>query len=306
MSANPRGRPCRTEGQDLMEGTRRSVSTRLGAAADAIVGLRPMSRLFLCSILLLVLAGCDYTTTFRYKLTLEVETPDGVKSGSSVMQVTATEIWIPARGLSAHYKGEALYVDLGPGRRPLVALLTKSIPKFNKNTYNIRTPETRYKWGRDSGTALLEDLFSDDPQLKKTKDESYIHYMDRISHRRDRRDVPLRGLPTLVTFADINDPLTVIHIDPESPGSIRDALGAGISLKKATIEFVEPDWWWQRWFGQPDKAAAEELERRLPWLIRLRQGPGGGYLSGEISERVSDPRLASHLQYSDFIKGRNR
>jgi hypothetical protein len=60
----------------------------------------------------------------------------------------------------------------------------------------------------------------------------------------------LRGLPTLVTFADINDPLTVIHIDPESPGSIRDALGAGISLKKATIEFVEPDGWWQRLVDQ--------------------------------------------------------
>jgi hypothetical protein len=289
-----------------MKAARRSVSTRLAAAADAIVGLRSMSRLFLCSVLLLLLAGCDYTTTFRYKLTLEVETPDGVKSGSSVIQETTTEVWIPARGVSSHDVGEALYVDLGPGRRPLVALLTKTIPKFNKNTFNTGTAETKYKWGRDSGTALLRDLFSDDPQLKKTKDESYVHYMDRISRRRDKRDVPLRGLPTLVTFADINDPLTVIHIDPESPGSIRDALGAGISLKKATIEFVEPDGWWQRWFGQPDKAAADELERRLPWLIRLRQGPGGGYLSGEISERVSDPRLASHLQYSDFIIGRNR
>jgi hypothetical protein len=56
---------------------------------------------------------------------------------------------------------------LGPGRRPLVALLTKTIPKHTVGTFNNGTPETRYKWGRDSGSALLEDLFSDDaPRLK--------------------------------------------------------------------------------------------------------------------------------------------
>jgi hypothetical protein len=162
MSANPRGRPCRTEGQDLMEVARRSVSTRLGATADAILGLGPMSRLFLCSTLLLVLAGCDYTTTFRYKLTLEVETPDGVKSGSSVVQETTTEIWFPARGVSSHDKGEALYVDLGPGRRPLVALLTKTIPK---NTFNTGTPETRYKWGATRDPPCLEICSAETPRV---------------------------------------------------------------------------------------------------------------------------------------------
>ena len=145
-----------------MKAARRSVSTRLAAAADAIVGLRSMSRLFLCSVLLLLLAGCDYTTTFRYKLTLEVETPDGVKSGSSVIQETTTEVWIPARGVSSHDVGEALYVDLGPGRRPLVALLTKTIPK---NTFNTGTPETRYKWGATRDPPCLEICSAETPRV---------------------------------------------------------------------------------------------------------------------------------------------
>ena len=56
----------------------------------------------------------------KYRLTVEVETPEGIKSASGVMAVT------PDRGYSRHghtqTSGDALYVDLGGGKN-LVALL---------------------------------------------------------------------------------------------------------------------------------------------------------------------------------------
>src|SRR5256885_8457624 len=57
----------------------------------------------------------------KYRLTVEVETPEGIKSASGVLAVH------PDRGYSRRghtaTKGDALFVDLGQGKN-LVALLT--------------------------------------------------------------------------------------------------------------------------------------------------------------------------------------
>jgi hypothetical protein len=57
--------------------------------------------------------------TSRFRLTIEVETPDGIKSGSSVIETTFWESagWGPieARGVRAEARGEAVFVDLGHG-----------------------------------------------------------------------------------------------------------------------------------------------------------------------------------------------
>ena len=51
----------------------------------------PMSRSFLhlavLTVITLGLAGCSKVETYRYKLTLAVNTPDGVKRASSIVEV---------------------------------------------------------------------------------------------------------------------------------------------------------------------------------------------------------------------------
>ena len=64
------------------------------------------------------LAGCGRTESYRYKLTLAVNTPEGVKRGSSVVEVLFSAVSIPAQGVTHKLRGEALYLDLGPGARP--------------------------------------------------------------------------------------------------------------------------------------------------------------------------------------------
>ena len=86
-----------------------------------------MKAVFRLAVLLcvaLALCGCGRSASYRYKLTLSLDTPDGVKTGFNVVELSAVEVSIPARGLGFKMTGQALYLDLGPGRRPLIALLT--------------------------------------------------------------------------------------------------------------------------------------------------------------------------------------
>ena len=77
----------------------------------------------------LALTGCGDTYEWNQKITVEVETPDGVKSGSSVQHIR----WVAGAGYpgmdgpSADSKvtGEAVVVDLGGGKY-LFALLSGS------------------------------------------------------------------------------------------------------------------------------------------------------------------------------------
>jgi hypothetical protein len=61
------------------------------------------------------LTGCGKSESYRYKLTLAVSTPDGTKGGSSVVEAAFWDVSIPERGTMHKLRGEALYLDLGPG-----------------------------------------------------------------------------------------------------------------------------------------------------------------------------------------------
>src|SRR5277367_2801434 len=94
------------------------------------------------AVLTFALMGCGKTESYRYKLTLAVNTPDGVKRGSSVVEVVFREFSFPERGTAHRLRGEALYLDLGRGARPLIALLTSQLhPKDDKGLH----------WTRDAG-----------------------------------------------------------------------------------------------------------------------------------------------------------
>ena len=65
------------------------------------------------------------TCTFRYKLTAEVMTPDGLKTGSSVLEVsyhTGPHVLPDPNPRFDTLLGEAVYVDLGQGKNLFVTL----------------------------------------------------------------------------------------------------------------------------------------------------------------------------------------
>jgi hypothetical protein len=220
----------------------------------------------------LALGGCDRGVTSRYKLTLSVNTPQGVKTASSVVESYIWPVTMPARGVRHRLKGEAVYLDLGPGRRPLIALLTSSL-----QTSPGVDPEY---WSKDGGpmTDYVLRLYGED----KSKDD-FLTKKARLANYRGPREIPIAALPDFVTFIDVTDPKSVIAVDPNN---LEATLGPGISWNKITVEMT-------------NERLTNEIENKLPWLRSetLRHGSLDGSRTRYSNE------LSNRLDTGDFKKG---
>src|ERR1700730_14148032 len=198
-------------------------------------------RFAVAAVMVLALAACGRSESYRYKLTLAVNTPDGVKSGSSVVEALFREVSIPERGTMNKLRGQALYLDLGPGARPLIALLTSHLhPKFGE----------AQRWTRYGGAIirLMCRLYG------LTPSDDYMDDVPRIAHLRGAHRITPNDLPDLVTFADINNPKTVIEVDPNN---LQATLGPGVSWNEITLEST-------------DEPITTGIRAKLPWIPAYR------------------------------------
>jgi hypothetical protein len=70
----------------------------------------------------------------RFRLSLEIDTPTGLKSGSSVITASFQETsWgLPeATGVRSYLRGEAVFVDLGGGKS-VIMLLEGDLPELRE------------------------------------------------------------------------------------------------------------------------------------------------------------------------------
>jgi hypothetical protein len=185
-------------------------------------------------VMALTLAACGRTESYRYKLTLAVNTPDGVKRGSNVTEVSFFEVSIPARGIMHKLRGAALYLDLGPGTRPLIALVGRQIKPYSG------------QWSRDGGpaTTQLFRLYDISPSA------DVMDTLAKVTRMRGERTITANELPDLVTFADMDDPNTVTEVDPND---LQATLGPGISWNEITLEIT-------------DEPITKGIEQKLPWI----------------------------------------
>jgi len=178
------------------------------AAAPFAVSRRVLLGSMLAGCLLL--AGCGWFAErweWNQKLTVEVSTPEGLRSGSAVSHVS----WREANALGnypADYSGEATVVDMGQGRY-LFALIGEETKQIAAHTLHAELGEQRSDY---------EKLFP------------------KIMSFRGLRDVPRDRYPLLVTFTDINDPKTVRKVDPDN---LAATFGPGVSLKRITLEITD-------------------------------------------------------------------
>ena len=123
----------------------------------------------------------------KYRLTVEVETPEGVKSASGVMAVHPDRSY--SRGGKTSTKGDAVFVDLGGGKNlvALLAHLDKSLELDEINYVALRA----YKAAGQNVT---------------------FNQMSRVTGT-----VPVKGevIPVLVSFADPADPATARVVPPD-------------------------------------------------------------------------------------------
>jgi hypothetical protein len=213
------------------------------------------------------LASCGDGASYRYKLTLAVNTPEGVKRGSSVVEEAFWNVSIPERGTPHKLRGEALYLDLGPGARPLIALLTSQLH---------RKREKDQSWTRDAGPDhnLIARIYGE------TLQNDLLDYVRRVARMRGPRQITAADLPDLVTLADTNDPSSVIEVDPNN---LQATLGSNVTWNEITLEST-------------DEPITKGLRAKLPWIepyfqqnLRL-DGLNHGFNKG----------LANTLNWADF------
>jgi hypothetical protein len=179
-----------------------------------------------------LLSGCGRGERLKYKMTVEVDTPEGVKSGYAVREVrfSAKSGTFFAEGSATwRVRGEAVAVDLGGGKL-LFALL---VSQGRRESYA----------GND-----IWDLLEDKPKARDGKLELWPSMPAMGGLPPDLKAEII--LPMLVTFTDTNDPKSVQRVDP---ANLAASFGPGVSLKRIVVEVT-------------DEAVTSGIEKRLGWL----------------------------------------
>jgi hypothetical protein len=171
----------------------------------------------------------------KYRLTVEVETPEGIKSASGVMAVHPDRSY--SRGGRTLTRGDAVFVDLGGGKN-LLALL-----------------------------AHLDNKSVDFDAMNYLALRAYNAAGRKVSFNEMSRTtgvVPVKGalVPVLVTFTDPGDPGTARVVLPDET---EGALGKGFRVGSISAEVV-PNGLWPLDFGGPlGEPVTRGIEAKLPW-----------------------------------------
>ncbi len=217
--------------------------------------------------------------TWRYKIIVNVDTPEGLKSGYAVREMSNSrskvELNLPQSIHPAKVKGEAVVVDLGK-RGKLFALMSG------------------YKYGPDHASTILYDVFPS---------ESGGNSAAGIRFYRDLKEAHAvmtpEQYPMLVMFKDISDPKTVTPVmvieRDVSKGwtqveykiksdNFEKIFGTGVKLKEIIIEMTE----------EPVTWGVRE--------VRPSYGPETGFMDWFKGLPYGDPRK---IMPSDFYKEGN-
>jgi hypothetical protein len=170
----------------------------------------------------------------KYRLTVEVETPEGLKSAKGVIAVH------PDRGYSRSghttTKGDAVLVDLGGGKN-LVALLA-----HRDNTVDL-----------DGMNYVALRAY------KAAGQNVSFNEMSRMTGA-----VPVTGalIPILVSFTDLSNPATARTVPPDNLAAV---LGQGFRLHGMTAEVVPNGIWPLDFGGRLGEPVTRGIEAKLPW-----------------------------------------
>lgn len=234
-------------------------------------------RIVIAGVLLVFLTGCWpflASGSWRYRMTVEVETPEGLKTGSAVREVSVTESprLTPEMTASRKLKGEAVAVDLGK-RGVLFALLS------GDDAYRVVYNAFPFE-GAHAPEAIR-----------------YYRNLENVKAELKPRDYPL-----MVTFNDAHDPTSVkivyaselnwqeskgFHKVYDVTDNFEVVFGKEVKLKRVWIEMT-------------DDAVTKGVREWLPWLHEYRSKR----LDGRRIETIeAENRLANSLGMGSFTAG---
>ncbi|WP_291842572.1 hypothetical protein [Bradyrhizobium sp.] len=172
----------------------------------------------------------------KYRLAVEVETPQGRKSASGVVAVHPDRSY--SRRGQTRTVGDAVFVDLGGGKN-LVALLAHL-------DNNLVLDDVNY-------VALRAYTAAGDKRVSFSQMSQFSGV------------VPVTDalIPVLVSFSDPADPATARKVQPDDAAAV---LGPGYRLHGITAEVVPNGYWPLDLGGALGEPVTRGIRARLPWL----------------------------------------
>lgn len=183
--------------------------------------------------------------SWRYKMTVSVETPEGIKTGSAVREVSAKmiptphDVMRPFDFIKKRVAGEAVVVDLGE-RGVLFAIMKGPVSE-------------------DYAHSIVFDAF---PYRRGGFTREGAEYYSKLKNV--KATLKTSQYPLLVTFTDLNDPKTIKHVLEIDPGAFsppykntikkdnfEEYFGKEVKLKEITIEMT-------------DEPVTHQIEKYLP------------------------------------------
>jgi hypothetical protein len=207
--------------------------------------------------------GWGRETQWRYKLTLTLDTPNGRRTGSSVGEIQHHETKGILEGRWASLEGEAVYVDMGFGKRPLVALLNDDRNPIWLDRSRHR-PETR-RWHDGPRTEFVLKLYDNSAPIGDDIENAIL-----LQHYRGPQGISPKDLPDLISFKDRSEPTTWFPVDPNN---IALALGTGVKWHSITVEVT-------------DEPVTFDIENRLPWV---KSSSGLGWRNDQTDKTLRRP-----------------
>ena len=200
---------------------------------------------------------------WNQKLTVEVETPEGVVIGSSVVAVKwrqYPDVWQEIRSVRDSHEGEASIIEL-PNGKYLFVLLSNATPSLALHVFATSKV----------GSGM-------DPRIVPASEVN--------SHKGEIKSIPGVHYPLFVTFDDLDDPASVKRVDPDD---LEASFGEGYSLKSATLEITD------------EEITEGRIVDLLPWFNWPRQKSleyGGG--SNPLKMPNDSPRGYQSLSKLEF------
>jgi len=218
------------------------------------------------------------TYSWRYKITVSIETPEGVKTGSAVRQIDIV--------------------------KKLILATTVTDPKTNKP--KEKKHYTFNPWV--TGEAVVVDLGEHGTVFTLVDWSDYRDTLIAFDEKdyRNAAALPLGSkaeltnrLPKIVTFLDMNNPMTIrlvkghefdVKNQKQVPvDNFEEIFGKDVFLKNITIEIV-------------NEPVTFQIEKLLPWLDGLK----GGNIDGSKITTSNDLSNALHSgHFKIFSKEKN-
>jgi len=188
-----------------------------------------ISRILFVVIASCLLVSCGKSESISYEISVEIETPLGVRKGIAVRKIMHRfPPNLPSIGESKarlEMVGEAVVVDLGDQPSVYALLVGRDRSRQQSN------------WGmwallheQNPGIGDSIELWPNSPKTSAPRFEDLV--------------------PMFVMFTDEGVPETVTEVDPDD---MSEVFGAGTRLKRISVK-------------ETNKRPTDGIERRLPWL----------------------------------------